>query len=117
MEKADHALALALAVEHFFAAQQLAAHLDVLAHTLEPDGRQAHRVASGKAGANTQYRTAWREEVDGRDRMRSDRLDAIGGDRHAGAELDSLRMFGGERQAYVDVAVDHLRIVKPGVAE
>ena len=117
MEKADRALALALAVHHFLAAQQLAAHLDILAHPFELDRRQAHRIASGKAGADTQHRAARREQVDGRDRMGGDRLDAVGGNRHAGAELDSLRMLGGEREAYVDVAVDHLRIVKPGVTE
>src|SRR5512146_3128975 len=61
MEKTDRALALALAVHYFFATQQFAAHFDILAHPLYFDRRQAHRIAPGKAGADTEHRAARRE--------------------------------------------------------
>src|SRR5260370_12633931 len=49
--------------------------------------------------------------------MRRDRLDPVRRYRDARAEFDPFRLLGRERHADVDVAVDHLRVVKPCVRE
>src|SRR6266851_7134247 len=49
--------------------------------------------------------------------MRRDRLDPVRRYRDSRAEFDPFRLLGRERHADVDVAVDHLRVVKPCVRE
>src|SRR5208282_2408932 len=90
MQEANPSLAVARVEQHLIAAEQRAAALYVLAKAIERNRRQAHRIAPGESGADTQHRAARRELVDGRDRMSGDRLDAVGWNRNAGAELDAF---------------------------
>src|SRR5262249_18749754 len=65
----------------------------------------------------SENRPARSQQVYCRDGMSSDRFDPIAWNRNTGTQLYPFSMLGCERQAHVNVAVDHLRIVKPGVAE
>src|SRR6266849_3058653 len=49
--------------------------------------------------------------------MRRDRLDPVRRYRDSRAEFDPFRLLGRKRHAYVDVAVEHLRVVEPCVCE
>src|SRR5690349_19715968 len=101
---------LAVAVHDLAAIQQRADHLDIRAELAERHRWQPHRIAAREAGTNAENGTAGGKQVDGGNRMSGDGFDPITGNRNAGGELDAPGMFGRERQAYVDITVDHLRI-------
>src|SRR5215469_893674 len=83
MHETNPALAFALAVKHFLAAQERPTDTHMLAQITQPHRRQAHHEPSGESGADPEHRTPWR--------------------------------YLGHRG--VDIAVEHLRIVKPGAGE
>jgi hypothetical protein len=60
MQEPNPSLALAFVKQHLVAAKQRPAALYVIAKASERHRRQAHRVASGESGANTQHRASRR---------------------------------------------------------
>ena len=117
MQEADPALALAVAIEHLFAAQQLAHHLDIRAQSSSGTGgkpivlrpvKPVPTPSIARPGASRLI-VAIECAVTG-----SIRFDGIA---DAGRELDALGVLGRHRHADVDVAVEHLRIVEPGLRE
>ncbi len=98
-------------------AKQIANHSDLLAELGLLDRRQAHHAASRMARAEAQNHAPRRELVYRRDRMHRHRRDPVRRNRHARAEFDLLRIYGGQRHARVGVAPDHVRVGNPRVRE
>ena len=117
MEKLDPPLTRTFTIEDLFSPQQGAAHLYVLAHRTERNRWQPHGVATSEAGADTQDCPARGKQVDGCNRVSRDRGNAVAGNGHASGELDLFRMLSRQGHARIHVAVDHLRVIEPGVSE
>ena len=119
VDEADPALLAGdvVGVEHVLAVEQSAHLLGVLAVAGDRVGGQAHGVASGVAGADAEDDASGRQLVERGDGGGGDRGDAVGGDGDQGAELDRRGVVRGEGHGRVDVGVDELGVVEPGVGE
>src|SRR5262249_20822599 len=110
MEELNPALPVAIAIENFLPAQKGTALLNVLAVRFERYRWQSHRISTSKPGPNAKDHPPWREQIDGRNRMRSHRGNPIAGNRDTGCKFDGFCMLRRQRHANVDIAIDHLRV-------
>ena len=83
----------------------------------ERDRREAHGIASGESGSQPEDDPTGRELVDGRNGVGSHRSDTIARDGDAGPQDNRAGMLRSQRHARIHIAIDHLGVVQPGMAE
>ena len=119
MDQADPALLPGdvVGVEHILAIEQSAHLLRILEVALDWIGGQAHGVAPGVSRADAEDDPARRQLVQRRHRRGRHRRNPVGRNRNQGAQFDRRRVMRGQRHRRIDVGVDQLRVIEPGVSE
>jgi hypothetical protein len=69
--------------------QQAIDNANIFFHFRQLDGAEPHRAPRRKTGADAKIDTSWRQPVEGRQRIRGNRRDAVRRHQHAGAESDA----------------------------
>ena len=97
--------------------KQPAANLDMLAQLIDSRRRHPERAPRRVAGADSEHHAAGRERVDRRHRAGGDRRDPRERIGHPGPNDEPARIDRAQRERRVDVAAEHLGVVKPAVRE
>jgi len=98
---------------HHLAAQQGAQHAQIIVVLRDAQGALPHRAHGRVAGADGEVHASRGEAVQRRDRRHLNGRDARAADRGAGAQTQSRRLPGRQRQHGVAVREQHLAVGHP----
>ena len=99
------------------AVQQAVDDADILLHVGQLHAAKTHRAAGREPGADAEIDASRRHGVERGEGVGSHGGDTVGGDEHAGPQMDPAGLHRGGTHGDEAIRRDHLRVIEPGMGE